>query len=347
MRQITALVKPVSGSCGLDCKYCFYRELDPGGGVMDEKIVDAFLSFLPCGVRVNIAFQGGEPLLRGADFYRDLARRVKAAGIDAAYSIQTNGVMIDREYCRLFRDHDFLVGLSLDGTRACHDAARVDKNGAGTYDRVIAAAEMLGKYSVPFDILTVVGRHNVCYAREIYEDYKKRKFRVVQLIPCLPPLQGGEGGSCDVSDFFIEFFDLWYADIKKGEAVFDVREFSELSDALHGVRPGCRYGGACTPQLVVESNGDLYPCDFYVKPEYRTGSVFDTSIDETLKSEGMRRFIRDSRENADMCRLCPYLPVCRGMCRRMRTLFRRSPVCPWARLISHVTKQNPSYADCS
>ena len=95
-------------------------------------------------------------------------------------------------------------------------------------------------------------------------------------------------------------------------------------------------------KLVVESNGDLYPCDFYVKPEYRTGSVFDTSIDETLKSEGMKRFIRDSRENADMCRLCPYLPVCRGMCRRMRTLFRRSPVCPWAKLISHVTKQNPS-----
>ena len=337
--QITALIKPVSGACGLDCKYCFYRELDPGGGVMDEKTVDALLSFLPRGVRVNIAFQGGEPLLRGADFYRDLARRVKAAGIDAAYSIQTNGVMIDREYCRLFRDHDFLVGLSLDGTRACHDAARVDKNGKGTYDRVIAAAELLQSCGVPFDVLTVVGSHNCHGAAEIYADYKKRGFRIVQLIPCLPPLHGMEGESCDVSDFFIEFFDLWYRDVRSGKAVFDVREFSELSDALRGGRPGCRYGGVCTPQFVVESNGDLYPCDFYVKPEYRTGSVFDTPIDETLKSEGMRRFIRDSRENAEICRLCPYLSVCRGMCRRMRTLFRQFPVCPWARLISHVTKQ--------
>lgn len=341
MKDITVLVKPVSGACNLSCGYCFYRELDPRCGVMSEKTVGALLDVLPKDRRVNIAFQGGEPLLAGVEFYRDFIRRAEGAGIGAAYSLQTNGALIDGDYCRLFKEYGFLIGVSLDGTRAAHDAARRGCDGDGTYDKAVAACETLAGYGIPFDILTVITNRNCKNAAGIYNGYKKRGFRFVQLIPCLPPFEGDHGFCPDragLSRFLCEFFDLWYADVKAGKAVFDVREFSELSDMLHGKKQGCRFGGVCTPQLVVEANGDTYPCDFYVKPEYRTGSVFDTGLQASLESDGMKRFIADSREGLEKCSGCRYLPLCRGMCRRMRTLFSRGG-CAWADLIEHVTKR--------
>ncbi|MBP5208752.1 MAG: SPASM domain-containing protein, partial [Clostridia bacterium] len=126
--------------------------------------------------------------------------------------------------------------------------------------------------------------------------------------------------------------------VRAGKASFDVREFSELSDALNGRPSGCRYHGACVPQLVIESDGSMYPCDFYVRPEYRLGSVYDTSLESSLESSGMAAFMADAAEGLDMCRTCPYLSVCRGMCRRMRDLLRPG-TCPWVKIIDHITTQ--------
>ena len=341
MRRITALVKPVSGACGLDCAYCFYRELDPHGSRMSAETVAALIRLIPEDTAVDFAFQGGEPLLAGVGYYRDFCEAVTSAKLRARYSLQTNGTGINEEYCELFKEYGFLIGLSLDGTKAAHDAVRIYKNGKGTYDAVISAAEMLGKYGVPFDVLTVITNKNENDAAKIYEDYKKRGFRFVQLIPCLP-LHNGDHGLCPTKDglarFFCEFFDLWYDDVRAGKASFDVREFSELSDALNGRPSGCRYHGACVPQLVIESDGGMYPCDFFVRPEYRLGSVYDTSLESSLESSGMAAFIADGPQGLESCRTCPYLSVCRGMCRRMRDLLRPG-TCPWAKIIDHITTQ--------
>ena len=231
MPPLNILLKPASSGCGLDCAYCFYadearRRQAPDRGVMPEEVSRALIEKALGAAEGYIAFlfQGGEPMLAGLDFYRAFVARVREAapqGLAVRYAIQTNGLLLDREWCRFFRENHFLTGLSLDGNRACHDRFRRDRAGKGTYDRALRGAGLLERAGVEYNVLTVVTGHLARHTQAAFSALCRAGFRFQQYIPCLDPL-GEERGGRDYSlspeqygEFLKTLFDLWYRELEQ------------------------------------------------------------------------------------------------------------------------------------
>ena len=333
MKELTVMIKPVSGLCQMACEYCFYHDLLEYGAPVNTFMSPGTARQLIARVResgaqrVHFAFQGGEPLLWGQEHFDDFFDDVKDAGLDATYAVQTNGLALtDPVYCRIFAQHDVLVGLSLDGDAALHDAARKTPDGKGTHARVMESLAALKKYGIRYNILTVVTSRVAAHPAQLYKFYKKIGVSHVQLIPCLPPLENAcasphapdAGG---LSRFYTAFYRLWREDFKDGKPPFAVREFDQAMATLQGRGGFCGACGFCTPQLIVEADGSLYPCDFYVLPTYCTGNVHTHTIAQTLHSEGMAHFVADHPEAPEPCRSCRFLAVCGGGCRRLRDVY--------------------------
>ena len=272
------MIKPVSGLCQMACDYCFYHDLAeygaPTNTFMSRDTATALIDRVKeSGAgRVHFAFQGGEPLLWGQEHFDDFFADVKDAGINATYAVQTNGLCIDEVYATLFAEHDVLVGVSLDGDAALHDLNRKTPDSKGTHARVMRGIESLKKHGVRYNVLSVISANTAKHPAQLYRYYKRLGVSHVQLIPCLPPL--GQDAGCKfapapeaLGQFLVSFYRLWREDFKDGKPPFSVREFDAALATLQG-RPGhCGARGFCTPQLIVESDGSLYPCDFYVLPE--------------------------------------------------------------------------------
>ena len=329
MKELTVMIKPASGLCQMACDYCFYHDLLEYGAPTNTWMSRDTARQLIARVResgasrVHFAFQGGEPLLWGQEHFNDFFEDVNQAGLDATYAVQTNGLCIDEVYATLFAEHDVLVGISLDGDRALHDLARKTPDGKGTYERVMRAIDLLKKHGVRYNLLTVISANTARHPAQLYKFYKKMSVSHVQLIPCLPPLGENRGSGYTptpeaLGQFLIGFYRIWREDFKNGQPPFSVREFDQALATLQGRGGFCGSRGFCTPQLIVESDGSLYPCDFYVLPAYCTGNVQEHSVEQTLQSEGMQRFVREHPEAPNLCRSCRYLAVCGGGCRRMR-----------------------------
>ncbi len=321
---MVALIKPVSGACDMRCSYCFYRDTADRRAVravlmsvdtLRETVREA-VRYSPA--RCDLIFQGGEPTLAGLDFYRALVEIERDYPETVfLHSIQTNGLNIDGEWAKFFEKYGFLVGLSLDGVKKTHDLYRVQGK-SGTYERVVRAAEILRKNGVKFNILTVVTPEIDENIVEIYTEYIKRGYLYQQYIPQLgafgkkSPLTAKAYG-----DFLCELFDLWHADFTGGKDVF-IRYFDDLAQVLAGLpAPTCGMCGACAPQFVVEADGSVYPCDFYVAEEYRLGSVkdgFAALSERREKSELLRR----SRNVPEKCEKCGFYTVCKNGCLRER-----------------------------
>ncbi|NQW03276.1 MAG: radical SAM protein [Acidobacteria bacterium] len=188
------MTKPSGPLCNLDCKYCFYLEkerLYPGTtdwGMSDE-VLESFIrqhieahAQLPV---VSFAWQGGEPTLRGVEFFERVValQQQYAEGREIENAIQTNGILIDDE-CRTFlAEHKFLVGLSIDGPEALHDRYRVDRGGQPTFRDVMRALELLKKHKVAFNTLTVVNQENVKHPLEVYRFLRETGSGFIQFIP--------------------------------------------------------------------------------------------------------------------------------------------------------------------
>lgn len=334
MPPLNVLIKPASGLCNLNCRYCFYRDVSENRhvgsyGIMTPDTLEAVVReiFRYADTECTIAWQGGEPTLAGLPFfeaYIELEKKYNVNNIPVHRVIQTNGYAITEEWAAFLARHRFLTGLSLDGVRNSHDAARVTASGEGSFSRVFAAAKLLDEHHVDYNILTVVNRETASRIRQIYSFYSRRGFRYQQYIACLDPL-GEEPGKQPWSltpelygQFLIELFGLWYQDCCQGTAPY-IRQFENYVSILRGIQPeSCEQRGVCGIQTVIEADGSVYPCDFYVTDEYRLGNLKTDSLASIRENPIQHSFFRRSVPLAARCGSCPYLQLCRGGCYRHR-----------------------------
>jgi len=345
MRSATFLVKPASSLCDMRCRYCFYHDIADirevkSMGIMSEAtaqalIQTAFAAVEPGGF-VQFTFQGGEPTLAGLNFFRrfmDLEAQYRRKDIRIGHSIQTNGLLLNEEWAGFLKKHDFLVGISIDGNQAIHDTYRVDASGKGTWDRVTGALALLDRYGVETNILCVVSSAVAKNPQKVYASLRKLGDHPMQFIPCLDPLEALRGSKAyslkpDLyGRFLCSLFDCWYRDWKAGNYI-SIRTFDDYLRILMRMRPNtCAASGACGSYLVVEGDGSLYPCDFYVLDEWKIGNIRDMRVEEALSSPASVRFIAEGAHRPEECRTCPYFPICRGGCKRDWTQQRKNYYC--------------------
>jgi len=337
MKRLTMMIKPSSSNCNMHCRYCFYRSISEkrihqSWGFMNfellEKIVQKALN--EAEYACTFAFQGGEPTLVGIDFYKKLVeyeKKYNQRNIEINNAIQTSGLVIDEEWARFLAQNDFLVGISLDGPKKIHDLYRVDNQGEGTFQRVIKAIYLLDQYHVKYNILTVVTAQVARHIHKIYNFFKNKNFTYLQFIPCLDPLDEELGGSRfsltpkKYSYFLKTLFDLWYVDIMNSHAI-SIRYFDNLLQLLMGYPPeACGMVGHCTCQFIIEANGGVYPCDFYVLDKWYLGNIKEKSFTELLKSPVSFKFVETSKYIDPKCHNCPLFSICLGGCRRWREPF--------------------------
>lgn len=316
------------------CRYCFYadvtehREVE-SYGIMKHSTAEALVkrAFEYASGAVTFAFQGGEPTLAGAGFYRDFISLVdtyNARKLTVNYAMQTNGYDLPDELCEILRDNHFLLGVSLDGTAAIHDMARVDSVGDGTFRRVTENIKKLDAYKIEYNILTVITENNAKNIGKIYSYFRSKNYKYVQFIKHIDGFGDVEGKSVyslspkRYASFLKTAFGYYYDDFKRGKYM-SVREFDNFVMLAQGrAAECCGMNGFCPPNLVVEADGGAYPCDFYVLDEWRLGNILENSIDEIFASENSRRFRERSHKIDDKCRTCRYLTLCRGGCARYR-----------------------------
>lgn len=334
MPPLNLLIKPASGLCNMRCGYCFYADVTDNRevesyGIMSVQTMDAVVknALEAATHECTIAFQGGEPTLAGLDFFREAVQSVKRHNtrrLKINYALQTNGYLIDDDWASFFGENRFLIGVSLDGNKSCHDRYRLDVHGKGTYGVVTHAIKLLERHGVEYNLLTVVNAATARSIGSIYGFYKRSGYRYQQYIPCLDPF-GEERGQRDYSltperyAYFLKtLFDCWYQDIKRGEQVYN-RYFENLVGMLAGYPPeSCGMMGVCTHQLVVEADGGVYPCDFYVLDEYRLGNFATESLAQLEQRRDELGFIAQSAVRHPQCEGCRWFPLCRGGCRRDR-----------------------------
>ncbi len=330
-RITSLLVKPASAVCNLDCTYCFYldREADPyqalPGRRMSletlERLVDTYLFYsYPQSV---LAFQGGEPTLAGLQFFEKLVefeQQYGRSGQSVSNAIQTNGILLDKNWCDVFRQYEWLIGLSLDGPEAANDQFRVHKDGRPTWKRVMQSLELLQQNRVEFNILCVLSQGNVGRPKELYRFFRSLGIEHMQFIPLAE--FDGEGNPLPYTitpeqygRFLCEVFDAWWPERRKVR----VRFFDNLAEALAGQKPGtCTMHETCDSYVVVEYNGDVYPCDFFVEKSWKLGNITLDSWPEIARRTKRYSFAAKKTLAHPDCQVCEYQSICHGGCPKFR-----------------------------
>lgn len=333
MRHANFLIKPASSACNLRCRYCFYEDEAENRtlknmGLMSRETAEtllnrAFAEIEPGG-SLSFAFQGGEPTVAGLDFFRFFtakARELKPERVQISFSIQTNGTLLNEDWAEFFRREDFLVGLSMDGYKDCHDMHRVDAAGKATWNRVTRALSILKKHAVKVNALCVVTARCAKNPEKAYTELKKLGFEFIQFIACMDPI-GEERGNQFYSltpeaygRFLCRAFDLWYKDWESGN-YHSVRLFDDYVHILLGDGAGtCATCGSCGAYFVVEGDGSVYPCDFYVLDDWRMGSLLESSLKELAESEKGRQFLFWGLQKPGECAGCRWRRICNGGCK--------------------------------
>ena len=335
MKNLNLLIKPASSSCNLRCRYCFYYDVADNRevknyGIMNDDTLENMVKkvFDDVEYSANFAFQGGEPTMAGIEFFEKFHKFVEKYNtkkIIVNFSLQTNGTLLNKKWLELFKKHNYLIGLSLDGNKEMHDTFRIDAKGEGTFSRVLKAAKMMKKAEVEFNILCVVNKLIAQNGKLVYNFFRNNGFRYYQFIPCLDSLSCSEEKDYtltaeDYGKFLDETFNLWYEDIMSGKRI-SVRHFDNYTKILLGEEPeACDMVGHCNMNAVLESDGSMYPCDFYVLDEFKVGNINESSFEELFKSEAEMRFLRTSLAVDEKCKVCRYFKICRGGCRRHKEL---------------------------
>lgn len=339
------LAKPSGAICNLDCAYCFFlakEQLYPGSTFrMADGVLEAYIGQLIAGHtadHVTIAWQGGEPTLMGLDFFRRamaIAERHRRPGMRFEHTIQTNGTLLDDEWCAFFKAHGFLVGISLDGPAALHDRYRVDKGGKPTFEKVMRGLRLLQQHSVDFNVLTTVNSANADHPLAVYRFLRDEVGADwMQFIPVVERvnadgralLQAGAAvsersvGAEQFGRFLTTIFDEW---VRRDVGRVYVQTFEAAVRSWAGLSPRmCVFDQTCGLGPALEHNGDLYTCDHFVEPKYKLGNIKDTPMIELVASEPMRRFGQDKRDTLPQyCRECPVLFACNGECPKNRFIL--------------------------
>lgn len=334
MPPISVLMKPASSLCNMSCDYCFYcdeskKREQPSYGFMSEKTLKNIIrkTMLRAEGMISYAYQGGEPTLRGIDFFKKAVayqQQYNKNHITVHNALQTNGYLIDEEWCRFLRDNHFLVGLSVDGTQDIHDSLRHSASGTPTFERISRAAEQMDHFGVEYNILTVVTPQIASNIPTIYAYYRERGWNYQQYIACLDPLDEPRGQTPFAlrpkiyGQFLIDLFELWYVDLQEGKQPF-IRQFENYVGLAIGKIPeSCDQRGTCGIQNVVEADGSVYPCDFYMLDAYRLGNFNNDRLDVIDEKRKQIDFLARSCALDPACRECPYYLLCRGGCQRNR-----------------------------
>lgn len=332
MESLVLMIKPASSLCNLRCSYCFYEDVAlnrqvKSYGMMSEETIEIIVkrAFETEAKLISFAFQGGEPSLASDSFYEKFLAYVKAYntyGAQVKYSFQTNGFVLSDALIGMFAKEKFLLGVSLDGPREIHDLNRKDANGKGSFKAIMKNIDKLNEAKVDYNILSVVNKGVVRHVQKVYDFYKKEGFRYLQFTPCIENFDGKKRSFMvtpkEFGDFLCRLFDLWYDDFKKGQYM-SIRYFDNLVQMIAGMPPeSCAMNGVCSINGVIEADGSVYPCDFYMLDQYRLGNIHDTGFEELRKAEVGEAFVAPSRVIDESCKVCPYLQLCRGGCRRER-----------------------------
>jgi len=345
-----AMAKPIGPACNLNCTYCYYLEKqklykDSGSFRMSEELLEKFIKQYIWVQQVNtiqFVWQGGEPTLLGLDYFKLVVALQKkyADGKKIENAFQTNGTLLDDEWCAFFKKHNFLVGISIDGPKHVHDTFRPYRNGTPTFDHVMRGVLLLQKHQVEFNTLTVIHRHNVKFAVEIYNFLKFIGSGFLQFIPIVErrkkiedpttlDLVGPEDPDALVTDwsvrpdefgnFLIAVFNEW---VKRDVGKVFVLQFDSALANWVGEAPGiCIFSKTCGEAVVVEHNGDVYSCDHYVYPEYKLGNIKDQTLFGLVGSEKQQEFGRNKLAGLpQQCIKCEYRFACHGECPKHRFL---------------------------
>jgi uncharacterized protein len=354
------LTKPIGPTCNLDCKYCFYLEKEKlypekhghasaSQWAMADDVLESYIrqyiesQSVPV---ISFAFQGGEPTLLGVEYFRKVIELQKryANGKTSENSIQTNGVLLDDEWCAFLAENRVLVGISVDGPEHLHDRYRVDKGGQPTFEKVLGGVRLLQKHGVEYNTLTVVQRHNSLFPLHVYRFLKEVGSRFMQFIPVVERVAnaGVANGlalvtphsnlTARVSDWSVEarqfgkflcaIFDDWVRHDVGHHYVqlFDVA----LENWMHMPASLCVFRETCGSALAIEHNGDLYSCDHYVYPEYKLGNILNETLGSMVNSVRQSSFGGDKLHTLPrFCRECEVRFACHGECPKHR--FIRTP----------------------
>lgn len=317
------MIKPASAKCNASCKYCFYRDEVAVRSVKDygtcsislaHSIIKKALEYVGSG-HLSIVFQGGEPTLAGYDFFNEFFSFIQNENVNQAkifLSLQTNGLLIDEKWAKLFKKHNVLVGISLDGTKA-DNSSRVAL-GKEIYPDTLRAIAVLRDEGVPFNVLSVIHKGNVKSGKAIMQEFINRRFSFVQFIPYLGEQEEFMLTPEEYGAFLIDTFSIYGANFNTPNRI-SVREFDNYILLLQtGKAEQCGMNGRCEPQLVLEGDGTAFPCDFYCTDDYVLGNVKDDSIEALLSSPVATSF--RNRTLPSDCTVCPYLRICHGGCKR-------------------------------
>lgn len=362
-RRFHMMAKAGGSKCNIDCQYCFYLHKEsllhqPRQPKMDDETLENFIrGYIESqdGDEIVFSWQGGEPTLLGVDYYRKavaLQKRYQPQGVTIQNDLQTNGLLINEEWCQFLKENHFLVGLSIDGPDYLHDQYRLTRSGKPTHHRVMAAARLLQAHKVPFNALCVVNRENAKYPKAVYQ-FLTRELGVsyVQLIPCVEPknfrstapqfwderhlpklgesrANPGDAMSIvtdwsvspdDWGHFLKETFEEW-VNHDLGRVLVNYFE-TAVAQTMGLPSQLCVTAEFCGKGLALEHDGSVYSCDHYVYPEYKLGNVNKDQLNHLAFSIRQHAFGMAKRDSLpDYCRQCPHLKLCWGECPKHRLI---------------------------
>lgn len=332
------MAKPIGAICNLDCKYCFYtpkKELYPdiSRGMSDDVLEEYTRQYIDAVkiTEVTFAWQGGEPTLMDIEFFKNAIRyqeKYKKPGMQIYNTIQTNGILLDDDWCEFFRENNFLVGISIDGPQELHDAYRKDKKGNPSFDQVMRGLRLMQKHGVEFNILTTVNRANADYPLEVYKFFTDEiDARYIQFIPIVELENKSSEKEFKVSDesvlpeqygkFLSAIFDEW---VKNDVGKIFIQIFDAALASWVNYPPSvCLFAPTCGTSLIIEHNGDIYSCDHFVDPEHLLGNIMENSLEELVSSSEQLQFGQEKTDKLPQkCIQCSVNFACHGACPKHR-----------------------------
>lgn len=357
------LIKPAGPDCNLRCNYCFYRQksgMFPVARAKSHRMSDTVLeTLIRDAMRMGVttfSWQGGEPTLMGLDFYQrvvELEIKHGLPGMSVANALQTNGVLLDAKWARFLAEYRFLIGLSIDGPKRLHDLYRKDVQGKGTFESVMRAASVLNSHGVEYNVLTLLNDHNVREPDAIYDFLVANEISFMQFVPCVEPGAKNEASAFsitpeDYGEFLVRVFDRWVEDFPK----VSIRDFDDLLMRELGERPGtCTVSERCGSYVVIEHNGDVFACDFFVTSKWRLGNMMETPLAEIVESTKLEEFAQAKRVVGPVCEKCGFLTQCFGGCQKHRIVLGGEPTDPsyfckaYKKLFAHAKPVMPRLAE--
>jgi uncharacterized protein len=330
VNDFSILIKPAAADCNLRCAYCFYIDhlarTEPDPRMPDEVLERVISSYMDSRQAASYSFswQGGEPALMGLDFFKKAVKlQIKHAppGAIVCNGFQTNGTLITDELAAFLSEYKFLFGVSLDGPAREHDHYRKTLQGAPSHSRVLKGIDRLRRHGAACNILALVNDRTVKQPRMIYDYFKDHGFFHQQYVPCVEYDAAGRILPCAITGrewgaFLCEIFDRWSGkDVNR----ISIRLFDSILEHLvSGKRDSCAMGTDCRQYFVVEHDGNVFPCDFFVRDDLRLGNIRDGKWEDFLDSPVYRRFGLEKSNWSDECRSCPWLNLCHGDCPKFR-----------------------------